>query len=487
MVGGRQGGEKAAGRQMERLSGLDAAFLAMETGSSHLHVAAVLVFEPPGFRLAELRRVVAERLHLVPPFRRRVVRVPFGIHHPVWVEDPLFDLTYHLRRASLPSPGGPGELAEYVAQVVGQPLDPSRPLWEMHLVEGLEGGHVAVVAKIHHAAIDGVSGAETLATFLDLVPEGRLVEPPAEPWRPEVVPGERELLTSGLQSLVREPEKVVGALARTISSVRELTQQNRRLREEDEVEPPPYPFRAPRTSLNGAISPHRRFALATGSLQDVRTVKEVFGGTVNDVVLTVVAGALRRTLEDRGEDVEEALVAMVPVSTRVGEPEEGPRNRVSAMLVSLASQLADPVERLAAVTEASRLAKAQIGLIPESLFQGWAQLAFPALSARAARLAGNLRVFDHLNPLANVIVSNIPGPDFPLYCAGSRLAGLYPVGPISEGVGLNVTVMSYQGTLFFGLLACRDLVPEVEDLAHHLTDELAELVKLAARAGDRAN
>ncbi len=476
---------------MERLRGLDAAFLAMETPSMHMHMVGVLVFEapehasgePPAVQAERMRRVVEERLHLVPLFRRRALRVPFGLHHPVWVDDPTFDVDYHLQRASLPAPGGPAELAAFVSAVAGRPLDPNRPLWEMHVVEGLESGHIAVVVKLHHAAIDGVSGAETLAAFLDLGPEPRVFEPPPGRWRPEPVPGDLEVLSYSLSALTRQPERAVGALRRTFGAVYDLAERNRRLKEEQELTPPPAPFRAPRTSLNGSISAQRRVAFAEVSLEDVRLVRRVFGGTVNDVVLAAVSGALRRMLAARGETPRDPLVALVPISVRSPADRGTQGNKLSAMLVSLASTVADPVERLRLVAEGTRLAKEQSHVLSEELVRGWAQLAFPAFSARLARLSSNLRVFDRLPPLFNVVVSNIPGPEMALWWAGARLAALYPVGPIVEGVGLNVTVVSYMETLHAGVVGCRELVPEVEHLAGLVGESFAELTKAAVRQG----
>ncbi|HLI74443.1 MAG TPA: wax ester/triacylglycerol synthase family O-acyltransferase [Acidimicrobiales bacterium] len=476
---------------MERLSGLDAAFLAMETPTMHLHMAGVMVLDPRASGrddvsqspFEKMRAVVEERIHLVPLLRRRVARVPFGLHHPVWVDDARFDLDYHLRRSSLPSPGGPGDLARFVADVVGRPLDADRPLWEIHVVEGLESGHVAVVPKVHHALFDGTAGTEVMASFMDLGPVPHAVTSPSRPWRPEPQPTEAELLGWAMSSMLRQPERAFGSVWRTFSAARDLAERNRRLREEDELQPPPAPFRAPRTSLNGAISPHRRVAFAQVSLDDVRAVRTVFGGTVNDVVLAAVAGALRRLLRERGERLDASLVALVPVSQR-SRPDAGAHgNKVSAMLVSIATAISDPVERLTTVAAGSRLAKGQAGVLSEDLVRGWAQLAFPALSTRVARLAGNLRAFDHLPPLFNVVVSNVVGPDVGLWCAGSKLVAWYPIGPIIEGVGLNVTVASYASTLYAGILACRELVPEVERLASHLGDAFDELVKAAARNG----
>ena len=476
---------------MERLRGLDAAFLAMETATMHMHMAAVLVLEPPDHASGEppavqadrMRAVVDERLHLVPLLRRRVLRVPFGLHHPVWADDPGFDLDYHLQRASLPAPGGPAELSAFVGGILSRPLDTGRPLWEMHVVEGLESGHLAVVPKLHHAVIDGVSGAQTLAAFLDLGPEGRAVPRRVSPWRPHPLPGDLEVLGHSLSSMVQEPERVIGSVRRTVGALWSLSERNRRLRDEDETRPPPAPFRAPRTSLNGSISAQRRAAFAEVPLEDLHTVRRAFGGTVNDVVLTAVAGALRRLLAERGEGLGEPLVAMVPISARAESDRGTQGNKLSAMLVSLATTVADPVVRLRLVAEGTRLAKEQARVLSEELIRGWAQLALPALSSRVARLSGNLRLFDHLPPLFNVVVSNIPGPDVPLWWAGARVVGMYPLGPILEGVGLNVTVVSYSGTLYVGVVGCRELVPEVDHIGRLLGEAFAELCKAAERHG----
>lgn len=489
---------------IERLNGLDAAFLALETPSMHMHVSAVMVFEPPqdspelrtpAAQFERMRHVFSERLHLVPLLRRRAMRVPFGVGHPVWADDPAFDLDFHLKRASLPAPGGPYELAEFAAEVASRPLEPQRPLWEIHLVEGLESGHVAVVPKLHHSMIDGVTGAEVMGVFLDQGPSssGWATQFGSRARRQDQVPSDPELLAWAMSSLALQPQSAFNAVRTTIGAVRQLAERNRRLREEQEANPPPGPFRAPRTSLNGAISAHRRYAFLDIPLDELKAVRRSFGGTLNDVVLTAVAGALRRLLAERGERLDESLVAMVPISMRDtsesaltggGEGEARPGNKLSAMLVSLATSIADPIERLGVVAEGSRLAKEQAQVLSEEVIGGWAQLAFPALSSRLARLAGNLRLFDHVRPLFNVVVSNVTGPPDPLWCAGSRLVAAYPMGPIVEGVGLNVTVMSYMGTLYMGLLGCRELVPEVDHLAVHLGDSLTELVKAARRNGE---
>lgn len=494
---------------MRPLEGLDAAFLAMETERSHLHVGAVLVLDPPegrrllfspSTRFAQIRRVVEQRIHLVPQLRQRALRVPLGLHHPVWVDDPEFELDDHVRRAGVPEPGGSRELDDLVAEVMSRPLDPDRPLWEMVVVEGLAGGRTALVAKLHHAILDGVSGASLLAAFLDLGPRSRPVPFPAEPWDPEPLPSSGSLLKYAAASLTRQPEVAVEAFRRGVDALVDVAGHNRRLAGEGTV-PPPAPFSAPRTSLNGNLSSRRRYATVAVPLEDAKLVRRTFEATVNDVLLAGVAGALGRLLALRGEAPDGPLVALVPVSTRrvgagkgeragAGAAGEGTTgaddlgavtlgNSVSSMLVSLATDVDDPVARLRAISRGTQVAKVQERLTGGWLLADVAQMTPPALASRAMRWASGLGLFERLPPLFNVTVSSVPGPDFALWCAGSRVVALHPVGPVAEGVGLNVTSMTYQGSVHFGLLGCRRLVPDVRDLAILLDDALGELVAAA--------
>ncbi|HVF74270.1 MAG TPA: wax ester/triacylglycerol synthase family O-acyltransferase [Acidimicrobiales bacterium] len=466
---------------MQRLSGLDATFLYLETAHNHMHVASAAVFDPStvpgGYFFDKVRALVEERLPLLPPFRRRLVEVPFQIHHPLWVEDPDFDLDYHVRRAALPAPGGDQELAEFAESVMGRPLDRSRPLWEMYVVEGLENGMIATVVKTHHAAIDGVSGAELTVNLLDLQPEPT---PASEPdsWKPDRIPTDPELLAFALSSLARQPLAAAKSARRTVEMLLNLRRRNR----EPGVNPPPAPFTAPRTSFNTTITPHRRFAYSQLPLDDMKMVKNKLGGTVNDVVLTLCSTALRTYLDENGELPDKSLVAMVPISVRAESEKGAMGNRVSSMLVSLASDIDDPVKRLCAITDATKSAKDQEKAIGADALTNWTEFAAPAVAARAARLYSNMRMADRHTPLFNLTISNVPGPNFPLYSAGARMVAMYPMGPIFDGAALNITVMSYMGQMNFGLLACRETVPRVWDIAQYLGDALEELKKAADRA-----
>ena len=474
---------------MQPLEGLDAAFLSLETPTTPLHVGAVMVLDPPegarslfspSTRHAQIRRVIAQRLHLVGPLRQRAVRVPLGLHHPVWVDDPDFELDDHLSRASLPSPGGRKELDAFVAAAMSRPLDPDRPLWEMYVVEGLDGGRTALIAKVHHAILDGVSGASILAAFLDLTPRARIVAASPEPWNPHPLPGSAQMLRYAASSLTHQPARVLSTLDAGVEAIAGLGMHNRELLHRGETSPPSF-FSAPRTSINGAVSNRKRFSSLSIPLEDAKLVRGVFGGTVNDVILAGVAGGLVRLLRARGEMVEQPLVAMVPVSTRPEGNTEGDAlgNQISAMLVSLATDVDDPVQRLHAIARSTGVAKEQERLHRGRLVGDLAQIAAPGLVSRVARAVAGTRLFDRVRPPFNVMISGVRGPDFPLFCAGSRVEAMYPVGPIAEGVGLNVTVFSYLDQLHFGLQACRKLLPELDDLAVSIDDALGELVGCA--------
>jgi len=466
---------------VQRLSGLDAVFLYMETASSHMHVAGTAVFDPSTasdpYSFERVRELIGQRLHLVPPFRRRLATVPFGLHHPVWVDDPDFDLEYHVRRAALPSPGGDNELARLAADVCARPLDRTRPLWEMYVVEGLRDGHIATVTKVHHAAIDGISGAEITVALLDLQPEPTRYDPPE--WKPERVPSDLEMLAYAGRSLLRQPPRLVRTLWRTAGAALNLRPGTRTGARPPDLRPPPTPFSAPRTSMNVALSPHRQIAFAELSLDEVKGVKRRLGGTVNDVVLAVCAGALRRYFEARREPVDADLVAMVPISVRAEEQRSDLGNKVSSMLVSLGTTIADPVERLATISAGTRGAKEQHRAIGAETLTDWAEFAAPAVAALAARLYSRTKLADRHRPFFNLTISNVPGPPFPLYSFGARLVANYPLGPIFDGGALNITVMSYMGSMCFGLVACPEAVDDVWSIAAALVDSLDELKKAA--------
>jgi diacylglycerol O-acyltransferase len=473
---------------MQQLTGLDAAFLAMETPAMYGHVGSVCILDPSSaatpITLASLTDLIESRLHLIPPFRRRLVDVPLGLDQPYWIEDPDFDIEYHVRELALPAPGDNQQLAEQAARLHARHLDRRRPLWELYLIHGLADGRIAIYTKVHHAAIDGVSGNDILSAVLDITPDGRPDEDVPERVT-ENAPSAISMLLRSAWSLAGNPirgARITYSLARSLPILAASPGRPRlpvidRLfgRDANVLLGASAGLRAPATPFNKPIGPHRRWAFRTVPFEDVRAVKNAAGVTVNDVVMALCAGALRRWLEDHDALPDVPLVSAVPVSIRTEEQAGTGGNRVSMMMAALPTNLEDPADRLQAAHQAMRAAKEQHGAMPADLLTDVAQFAMPALAGQAARLSARLRLLERINPF-NVIISNVPGPNVPLYYAGAKLLQYYPLSAIAEGQGLNITVMSYGGGLHFGLIADRDLVPDLDVMAGYLVDELKVLV-----------
>ncbi len=464
---------------MERLRGFDTVYCSLESPTSLFQVGAVVVFDPataPGgtpLHLA-LPQVLADRIHLMPAFRRRLVRVPFGLDHPRWVEDPDFDLDRHLHRAAIPGPGGPAQLADYAADVLGRPLEADQPPWELHLVEGLEDGLVAALVKIHHAAIDGISGVELTAALMDLTPEISTVAPPRQPWRPEEVPSGARLAADSVLALARRGPALAGAALRTAQALGRIRRHNR----EPDAVAPPAPFTAPRTSLDRRPGPGRRVAFTRVERADVDAVRAATGTTVNEVILALSAAAVRAQLLEEGTCPLRPLVALVPVSTReAGEAGMAGTNRLSAMLVSLATTLDDPLLRLLAIADGSRQARDQDRLLGSHTIEDLAAALTPGVLAATARLAHRTGLTNRFPP-CNLVISSFPGPVQPLFCAGAEMVGYHPFGPVVDGAALNITAMSYRDHLGFGLIAGSDTVPELATLAGRIPEAMGELLKV---------
>jgi diacylglycerol O-acyltransferase len=458
----------------DRLTGLDSSFLHLERGHAHMHVAAAMVLEgtPPAYD--ELVAQIVSRLHLVPRYRQRLAFVPFGQGRPVWVDDPHFNVAFHVRHTALPSPGGEAQLRRLSGRVFSQELDRSRPLWELWLVEGLADDRFALLSKTHHALVDGISGVD-IATVLfdtspDPVPAG--VGGDENEWVPRPLPTGAQLLADalleratvpaeiarGVRRAFRGPRQVamrvgeaavgVGALARVIQS-------------------------APPSPLNVRIGPHRRFSWVSGELEGLKEVKNTLGGTVNDVVLAVVAGALGRYLRRRGE-LSDGLVlrAMIPVSVRADLERGALGNRVAAMWASLPVGMEDPIERLLTISHEMDGVKESGQAVGAQVLTELTGFAPPTIVAQAARLQARQRMF-------NLVVTNVPGPQFPLYMLGRRLEAMYPNVPLAAGQALGIAIISYDGHVNFGLNADYDALPDVEDLAGDLRDSIAEMVAAA--------
>ena len=475
---------------MQRLSGLDASFLYLETPAQLMHVCGVIVLDPStipgGYTYDEFRAELDRRVRDVPEFTRKLRKVPLGLDHPIWVQDKHFDIDHHVHRLALPSPGGYGELVELTSHLAGLPLDRSRPLWEMWVIEGYTGDdgaeRVVVFSKMHHATVDGVSGANLISHLCSLEPDAPpMAEGAAEPVSSRE-PGHRELLGRAVLSTVTRP---LNAVRLVTPSAQAITSTINRARAGTAMAAP---FSAPRTSFNGTITGHRAIALADMDLEDVRQVKNATGTTVNDVVLAVAGGALRGYLDDRGELPGSSLLATVPVSVREESKRSGGANKVSALFAKLGTDTEDPLERLRDLAERNQHAKEHHQAISADSLQDWAEFAAPRTFGLAVRAYAGLRLPERHPVVHNLVISNVPGPPMPLYFMGGLIEGLYPLGPVFHGAGLNVTVMSNNGRLHVGLIACQESLPDLEDLVRRFPVELAALkaAVVAAQAPRRA-
>jgi diacylglycerol O-acyltransferase / wax synthase len=463
---------------MQRLSGLDASFLYLETSSQVLHVCGLLTLDgltvPGGYTFAKLKEKLDERVRRIPAFRRKLHNPLWNVGHPVWIEDEDFDLDHHVHRIGVPAPGDRVELAELCAHIAGQQLDRAHPLWQLYVIEGLADGQIAVLLKMHHASVDGVSGASLITYLAGLEPDAP--PPVLEEPRNSATPSPLNLLRSGVESFAKRPVEAVRLLPDLLGLVPRWL--GRTLRGKGM----PVPFTAPRTSLNGTITGHRSVAFAQLDLDEIKDVKNAFGVTVNDVVLALVAGALRDFLAARGELPADPLVATVPVSVHDRTEREHGSNKVSAFFASLPTHLADPAARVFFLAEANRRSKDHHYDIDADMLQDWAQFSAATAFGLAVRAYSALRLAEKHPVVHNLVVSNVAGPPMPLYLLGARITGLYPLGPVFHGAGLNVTVLSNAGKVHVGLLGARELVKDLWPLADALPDALAELLKAAPTA-----
>jgi diacylglycerol O-acyltransferase / wax synthase len=486
---------------VRQLTSLDAQFLALETNRQTGHVGGLAILDPStrptgSIACTDLNALLRERLHLLPPFRWKLVEVPFGLDYPYWIDDPDFDLDFHVRELALPSPGNQDQLNEQVARIFSRPLDRARPLWELYVIHGLDSGYTGVLTKIHHSLIDGLSGAEIMGLLLDTAPEGRELPeaPPAED-NGTAVPRQLEMLGRGLIGVPRYPVRALRSLPRALPNVDDLpatlgaipglgTLGHIADRVQRTVTRSPAIQRtkleAPKTTFNGRVSPHRRFAFGELTLDEVKAVKNAYGVTVNDVIVSICAGAVRRWLIEHDELPPVPLVAQIPVSVRTGEQMGTYGNRILLMSVPFHTDIADPIERLRVTHDSLADMKERHKALPAELLQDANHFIPPAVFHRAARLTFRLATSGAGRPAWNLVVSNVPGPQFPLYMAGALLVANYPVSVITDGMGLNITVMSYNGKMDFGIVADRDQMPDVQRLMDWLQDELDALKPAAA-------
>jgi diacylglycerol O-acyltransferase len=468
---------------MDRLSGLDASFLYLETPAQLMHVCGLIVLDhstmPAPYSFEGMQQAIDQQVRDVPAFTRKLRRVPLGLDHPIWVKDKQYDIERHVHRLALPQPGGYKELVSLASHLAALPLDRSRPLWEMWVIEGYEGGDkVVIFSKMHHATVDGVSGSNLISHLCALEPDAApLALGPKEEYGRE--PGARELLGRALVSNITRPINAVKIVAPTAQT---LTRTISRARAGTAMAAP---LTAPRTSFNGTITSHRTIGVVDLDLEDIRAVKTATGTTVNDVLLAISGGALRAYLEERGELPESSLLASVPVSVREQSRRNTGANKVSSLFAKLGTDVEDPLERLEEMADSNRNAKEHHNAISADSLQDWAEFAAPRTFGLAVRAYAGLRLAEKHPVVHNLVISNVPGPPIPLYFMGAQIIGLYPLGPVFHGAGVNITVMSNNGHVHVGVIACRESMPDVEALVRHFPTELAKL-KEGVRARESA-
>ena len=462
---------------MQRLSGLDASFLYLETPAQPLHVCSILEVDtstmPGGYSFERLRDELAARITSIPELRQKLTDNPLNLDHPAWVEDDAFDIDRHLHRIAVPPPGGRAELSDVCGRIAQDPLDRDFPLWEMWVIEDVAGadaqagGQVAVMTKVHHATADGVTGVDVLGRLCGTQPDMPLAEPVTGPGPANSL----RLALSGLANVAARPLRLAGMVPTTVSTVVDLVGRARTGRTMA------VPFRAPRTLFNDTVTRGRCVAFTELDLEDIKKIKNRFTVTVNDVVTALCSDVLRRFLLERDQLPDTSLVATVPVSVHDKSDRPG-RNQLSALFTRLETQIADPADRLRAISRVNTLAKEHSSAIGATLLLDWAQFAARTLFAPALWLYTGTGLARR--PIHNVVISNVPGPQAPLYFLGCRVHAMYPLGPVFHGAGLNITAMSLTGKLDIGIVACRQLVPDLWRLADGFETALKELLALSA-------
>jgi len=456
----------------DRLSGLDTSFLNLETGPVHMHVASTTIFEGPAPSEEEIRDHISSRLHLVPRFRQKLRFVPLGQGRPVWIDDPHFNLDYHVRHTALPPPGSEAQLQTLAARVFSQRLDRTKPVWEMWIVDGLEGDRFALVTKCHHCLVDGVSGVDITTVLFDLEREAAETVTP-EPWLPQPEPSSAQLLGEALLDRATNPVEIARGARELVTAprrfadaaVKELGAAGSFLRTG---------LAAPESPINCAIGPYRRFTWVRTDLEEMKAIKNATGGTVNDVVVTAVSGALGRYLRGQGHPTAGLeLRAMVPISVRTADEHGALGNKVSAMMAPLPVGLEDPIERLQAVSATMRHLKSSGQAVGASLLTDVTDFTPPTIAAQAARLQSRQRFF-------NTVVTNVPGPQFPLYLLGRELLDIFPMVPLAANQAVCFGIMSYNGGINFGLTADYDSSPDLDTLAGDLEASVTELADASA-------
>ncbi len=460
---------------IQAISGMDATFLYAESSTNHMHVGSLAVIEG-SLKFDTFRDTIHSRLHLIPKLRQRLMYVPLSIDYPYWVDDPHFDIDLHLTHIALPKPGGWKELRETASKIFSEPLDHSRALWSFIFVEGLDTipqmppGSVAIISKMHHVAIDGVAGAGLLSLLFDLTPDKKDIPAP-KPFNPKPLPNELSLIVKSTLSFAEEPLKFPRILANTLTA----TLKAGFLTRVQKKDLPTAPFTAPPTPINGIISARRKWNTAILSLDRILTLKNMMGTSMNDVMLAICAGALRRYLLEKGKLPKKPMVAMVPVSTRTNDNTEGTGNQITPMLVQLATNIEDPIERLETIHENTSRGKTYQGAVGAKTLSNMAEAVPFGLANQAARLYSRFHVSEMHNPVFNVTITNVPGPNIPLYINGHKLVSVMGMAPIIDGMGLIITIFSYNGLVTISPTSDVNSMPDLDNFSRYLRESANEL------------
>jgi WS/DGAT/MGAT family acyltransferase len=459
----------------DRLTGLDTSFLHMERAGAHMHVASTIIFEGEAPGHEEFRDHIASRLHLVPRFRQKLRFVPLDQGRPVWVDDPHLNLDYHVRQTALPAPGSEEQLRNLAARIFSQQLDRSKPLWELWLVEGLRDDRFAIIGKSHHALVDGISGVDITTVLFDLDPEPHGSPASAPPWLARPEPTDMKLLGDALRERLTSPGEIARGVRHALRGPRQVLEGLGATSKMIGAG-----MSAPSTVFNVEIGPHRRFAITQADLTELKRVKDAHGGTVNDVILSIVAGGIGKYLRARGHDTEGLeMRAMVPVSVRATEERGALGNRISAMMAPLPIWCEEPVERLHIVTGSMGDLKSSGQAVGAEILTRITDFAPTTIASQAARLQPAQRFF-------NLVVTNVPGPQFPLYVLGRKMESIFPMVPLARRQALCVGIMSYNGQINFGLVGDYDAMADLDSFALDLEAATAEMVATAPKPKKRA-
>jgi diacylglycerol O-acyltransferase / wax synthase len=467
--------KKEKNEGLQSISGMDATFLYAETPNSPMHVGSVIVIEG-SLQYDTFRAIVASRLHFIPKLRQRLLYVPLSIDYPYWVDDPNFDLDLHINHIALPKPGAWRQLRDVASQIFSEPLDQSRPLWSMTFVEGLDAipqvppGSVAIITRMHHVAIDGMAGTSLLSILFDLAPQKGEIPAP-KPFNPKPLPNELELIVNSTMSFAKNPLKFPRLLTDTLTATVKagfLTRVQRSAL-------PTVPFTAPATPFNGLVSPRRKWNSAILALDRILNLKNLMGTTMNDIMLAICAGALRRYLLEKGKLPQKPLVAMVPISTRTAAESTDVDNQITAMLVQLATNIADPIERLEKISENTNRGKTYQGAVGAKTLAKMAEAVPFGVANQAARLYSRFHLAEKHNPALNVTITNVPGPKIPLFIHGHQLLSVMGMAPVIDGMGLIITIFSYNGLVTVSPTSDAKSMPDIDNFTRYLRESANEL------------